>query len=277
LSANGDKRSPETGTILALKRHVDAVKKPTHRYWIGCSGWFYWHWRDDFYKGLPTHKWFEHYSSTFRTVELNAPFYSWPKPATIKTWLKQAPRGFRYCIKVNQLITHEKRFQETSDDVTRFCDSVASVLGPRLGCFLFQLPPSVHYDPKLLKSILRQMNTGYRNVIEFRHKTWWRKDVYARLRDSAVIFCSVSGPRLPEELVQTADDIYVRFHGLSRWYRHDYSREELAVWAERIRGTSFRNAWIYFNNDRQGYSIQNSRLLMRLLKLRTLPRTQPEQ
>jgi hypothetical protein len=35
--------------------------------------------------------------------------------------------------------------------------------------------------------------------------------------------------------VKTADDIYVRFHGTKRWYRHDYTKEELAVWTERLR------------------------------------------
>jgi len=58
---------------------------------IGCSGWFYWHWRDRFYpKDLPTKNWFDHYASNFRTVELNAPFYSWPTVANVETWIRQA-------------------------------------------------------------------------------------------------------------------------------------------------------------------------------------------
>ena len=28
-------------------------------------------------------------------------------------------------------------------------------------------------------------------------------------------------PRLPDELVKTADEIYVRLHGPKRWYRHE--------------------------------------------------------
>src|SRR5688572_11619668 len=46
---------------------------------VGCSGWFYWHWRGDFYPDeIPRTEWFRHYSENFDTVELNAPFYSWP-------------------------------------------------------------------------------------------------------------------------------------------------------------------------------------------------------
>jgi uncharacterized protein YecE (DUF72 family) len=46
--------------------------------------------------------------------------------------------------------------------------------------------------------------------------------------------------------VKTADDIYVRFHGTKRWYRHDYTKEELAVWTERIRRSGAKEVWAYF-------------------------------
>jgi hypothetical protein len=40
---------------------------------VGCSGWFYWHWRGGFYAAdLPTRDWFAHYADRFKTVELNA-------------------------------------------------------------------------------------------------------------------------------------------------------------------------------------------------------------
>ncbi len=42
---------------------------------VGCSGWFYWHWRGIFYPETKRpDEWFRHYTENFRTVELNAPF-----------------------------------------------------------------------------------------------------------------------------------------------------------------------------------------------------------
>jgi uncharacterized protein YecE (DUF72 family) len=70
---------------------------------------------------------------------------------------------------------------------------------------------------------------------------------------------------LPADLIKTSDLLYVRFHGTSRWYRHDYSREELAVWADKIGSSGAREAWIYFNNDREGFAIKNARELRRML------------
>jgi uncharacterized protein YecE (DUF72 family) len=66
--------------------------------------------------------------------------------------------------------------------------------------------------------------------------------------------------------VRTSDDVYVRFHGTTRWYRHDYTREELSVWAGRIKASGARRMWCYFNNDRECYAIKNARVMEELLK-----------
>lgn len=103
---------------------------------VGCSGWFYWHWRHAFYPDhLPTKDWFAHYAANFRTVELNAPFYSWPTINTVKAWSRQAGNwDFVYTVKVSELITHVKRFRRTKILVKDF-GFIADLLGKRMGCF----------------------------------------------------------------------------------------------------------------------------------------------
>ena len=90
--------------------------------------------------------------------------------------------------------------------------------------------------------------------------------MYAAFREQGIIFCSCSGPRLPDELVTTAEDVYIRFHGTKKWYRHDYTQEELRVWVERVRDAKPTRVWAYFNNDREGYAIKNARAFLRLLR-----------
>jgi len=233
---------------------------------IGCSGWFYWHWRDRFYPpGIPTKQWFEHYASQFDTVELNAPFYSWPTVGTVGSWARQAlGKRFVYTVKVCELITHVKEFVRTGELIKDFC-FIDRWLGPQMGCFLFQLPPSLHYSPARLKRILDQLDPGRRNVVEFRHSSWWNRQTKLAFKKTNTIFCSCSAPRLPDELVQTSDEIYLRFHGTKRWYRHDYTSDELAAWAKRIRQARPRRVWAYFNNDYGGYAIQGARELLRQL------------
>jgi uncharacterized protein YecE (DUF72 family) len=239
------------------------------RHYIGCSGWYYWHLRDSFYKELPQKDWFAHYAKNFDTVEINASFYSWPTEANVKSWLRQVGRKqFTYTVKACELITHVKRFRNTKTLVQDF-SYIADLLGPRMGCFLFQLPPSFRYTAARLRMILAQLDPRHRNVVEFRHASWWNDVVYAAFREAGAIFCSCSGPRLPDTLVKTADDIYIRFHGVKRWYRHDYSNEELQEWVERIHASGAKRVWIYFNNDHDAYAVKNARAIKRLLKRRS--------
>jgi uncharacterized protein YecE (DUF72 family) len=189
---------------------------------VGCSGWFYWKWRGLFYPAeLPTTKWFKHYAKRFDTVEINASFYSWPTVANVTVWKRQAAKqNFVYTVKVCEHITHIKQFKGTKTLVKDF-GMIADILGHTMGCFLFQLPPSYRYTKARLTAILGQLDPIRRNVIEFRHKSWWNETVYAAFRESGTIFCSCSGPRLPDKLVRTADDIYLRLHGPERWYKHE--------------------------------------------------------
>ena len=224
-------------------------------------------WRGSFYPAaLPTNQWFEHYAKHFKTVELNVPFYSWPTTAAVHAWVRQTERRkFVFTVKASELITHVKRFSRTKTLVRDF-GHIADLLGPRMGCFLFQLPPSFHYSRARLDRILTQLEPSRRNVVEFRHRSWWRESVFAAFRAASVIFCSCSGPRLPDELVKSADDVYIRFHGAKRWYRHDYTREELAEWIAKIRAARPARVWAYFNNDCDGYAIRNARMLLSLLR-----------
>ncbi|MGE5510598.1 MAG: DUF4385 family protein [Bacteroidota bacterium] len=234
--------------------------------YVGCSGWFYWNWRKGFYPpASQPDEWFDHYARAFNTVELNAPYYSWPTTAAVKAWRSQArKRGFAYTVKVNELITHTRRFSRTAELVKDF-GLIADLLGPVMGCFLFQFPASFKYSRARLDRIVTQLDPAQRNVVEFRHKSWWNKRVYEAFRGAGIVFCSCSGPRLPDELIVTAPDVYIRFHGTKRWYRHDYTRDELKVWADRVKSIKCERVWAYFNNTNDGHAVTNARTFKRLL------------
>jgi uncharacterized protein YecE (DUF72 family) len=232
---------------------------------VGCSGWRYWKWRASFYAEVPQPDWFEHYLRSFDTVEINASFYSWPTIAGVQAW-RRAPgkKKFVYTVKVCELITHVKKFKGAKTLIKDF-GMIADILGDRMGCFLFQLPPSYRYTKARLRNIVSQLDPSRRNVVEFRHASWWNDEVYDAFRKAGIIFCSCSGPRLPDVLIRTADEVYVRLHGPKRWYRHDYSNDELTIWADRIKASGAKGAWIYFNNDSDAHAPKNATFLRRML------------
>lgn len=228
-----------------LKRRAATSQAPSdfkQSIHVGCSGWRYWKWRDSFYAEVPQPDWFEHYLKRFDTVEINASFYSWPTVAGVQAW-RRAPgkKKFVYTVKVCELITHVKKFKGTKTLIKDF-GIIADILGDRMGCFLFQLPPSYRYTKARLGDIVSQLDPSRRNVVEFRHASWWNDEVYDAFREAGIIFCSCSGPRLPDDFIRTADEVYVRLHGPKRWYRHDYSKDELTIWADRIKASGAKRA-----------------------------------
>jgi uncharacterized protein YecE (DUF72 family) len=219
---------------------------------LGTSGWSYPGWRGRFYpKGLPSSEWLSYYSGRFSTVEINMTFYRFPKPEILRAWMERTPARFTFTLKANRRITHLKKLRNVKSEVNYFT-LLAGSLGERLGCILFQLPPSIKRDLGLL--------------IEFRHESWYDESVLERLRTRQVIFCSVSSAQVPDTLMESADVAYFRFHGLTGGHRHKYSDEELARWAERISRAKADECFVYFNNDYQAYAVDNCLKLAELLK-----------
>lgn len=120
------------------------------RWWIGCSGFSYKHWKGKFYPAdVPARLWFEYYCQHFNTVELNVTFYRMPKPETFKAWYDRSPRDFMFTVKAPRIITHYRKFLNTKDDLLRFYGTIGDQLHDKLGTVLFQLPPNfVHTQVK---------------------------------------------------------------------------------------------------------------------------------
>jgi len=234
-------------------------------YYLGTSGWSYAGWRERFYpEGLPQREWLPFYSQHFNTVEINMTFYRYPKPQTLKGWLNKVPEEFKFTLKANRQITHLKRIKNVKGEI-RYFYILADSLRPKLGCILFQLPPSLTLDLDLLEEFLQTLSPRYKNVIEFRHESWYTDEVYYLLKSFNVIFCTVSSTKVPKTAVKTAESCYFRFHGLTGGYRHSYSEEELTNWAELIKSTQAEECYVYFNNDYKAYAVQNCQMLKRLL------------
>ncbi len=70
----------------------------TADYCVGTSGWVYADWQGIFYpEGLPRTRWFEYYSRSFSTVEINSTFYRLPSEKAIISWRESAPRPDPFC------------------------------------------------------------------------------------------------------------------------------------------------------------------------------------
>ncbi len=234
--------------------------------YIGTSGWFYRSWQSVFYPSdLPTHKWLRFYAMHFNTVEINSTFYRVPSVNTVKGWIRKLPEDFHLTCKVNRIITHRKRLRDVEKEMSNFLD-ILSPIRQRHGMLLFQLPSSIKMDLSVLDEFLSGLPKGLRYSFEFRNKRWFSDSVFDILSRYNVAFVSVSAPELPDDIVVTADFVYIRFHGKTRWYDYLYSDDELSRWADRIKEhAEEHDIYCYFNNDVGGYAIRNARYLQSLL------------
>ncbi len=208
---------------------------------VGTSGYsYYWN------EGKPDPlSWY--ISKGFETVELNSTFYSFPRRPMITRW-SRAARGFFYSVKVYKGVTHYTKLSSVSL-FNRFY-SVFEPMKSMIRAWLFQMPPSFGCSEKNLRRLdefIKSVSLEGIPVIEFRDPCWWEHK--GEVSDLGYVFCSVSAPELPEELVVSNGIIYLRMHGRTEWYAYEYSEEELRNYFLRIKESGAKEAYVYFNND----------------------------
>ena len=180
---------------------------------IGTSGWGYNHWTPELYPpGLPQGQRLARYAAEFPTVELNASFYRWPRPATFRGWRERLPGGFRMSVKAPRGLTHARKLREPEGWVERIAAGWHE-LGDKRAVLLVQLGPAHARDNAVLGRFLAAMPAGIPVAMEFRHPTWHVEDVFAILEHHGAAYCVMSGAQLPCVLRLTAPFAYVRLHG----------------------------------------------------------------
>ena len=231
---------------------------------IGISGWTYPPWRKVFYpKGLPQRRELEYASRTVTSIEINGTFYSLQKPASYRRWAAETPDDFIFAVKGNRFITHIRRLREVEIPLANFFASGPLELGEKLGPFLWQLPPSFQYDPKLLENFLALLPQSgeealelarhhgdtikeedfsrgeptrrLRHALEVRHKSFENEEFIALLKkfQVALVVADTAG-KWPFMEDLTSDFVYVRLHGDEKLYVSGYSEEALDRWAGKV-------------------------------------------
>lgn len=261
---------------------------PNHRILIGPAGWSYADWEGIVY---PKHKprgFHEaaYLAQFFDTVEINTSFYSPPRAEAVKTWVARIAfnPNFKFTAKLWKRFTHDR--DASLHDVKAFKQSMAPLVTEgRLGALLLQFPWSFQNTPRnheYLSGLIMQF-AEYPLVLEVRHDSWNKQEVFDWLATLGVGFCNIDQPVIGQSIAPsehaTAPIGYVRLHGRNyeHWFtsnehpeeRYDYlySQAELEPWAARVQNIA-QCAGVTFvitNNHFQGKAITNALQLIRLL------------
>lgn len=237
--------------------------------YIGTSGWSYDHWEGVLYPyGMPPRDRRDHYVQHFRTVEINATYYRWPRDATFVGWHRRFPESFLASIKAPRGLTHGKRLYGPERWLARMRHGLG-YLGRKRGVLKVQLSPRFEVNHPRLAYFLEQLPPWLRVAVEFRHPSWHRDDILALLEQHGAAYCVMSGAHLPCLLRATAPFVYVRLHGPDphHLYGGSYSDDSLRWWADRIGEWvgAGHEVFAYFNNDGGGNAVRNAFRLRDLL------------
>ena len=230
----------------------------------GISGWRYAPWRGAFYPStLPQRSELEFASSRLTSIEINGSFYALQKPESFQTWSAQTPDGFVFSVKAPRFITHMKKLADVRTPVANFLASGVLALGPKLGPVLWQLPPTLGYDPDRLAAFFDLLprstaaaaalseehderldgrawtttdaDRPLRHVLEVRHATFETPSFVDLMRahDIGIVVSDADG-RWPVIEDVTSDLVYLRLHGDKELYASGYDDESLDRWAARV-------------------------------------------
>lgn len=229
---------------------------------IGCSGYSYREWKENFYpKGLPAKDWFNFYTTQFSMLELNNTFYNFPQLKNLQSWYSKAPKDFTFVVKAPRIITHYKKLKDCKELINQFYDVCNEGLKDKLGCVIYQMPPSYHFSEYNLEMIINSVNKNFTTVFELRHASWWNLNVYKAFEENNIVFCSASYPELNDDVINTSDTLYYRFHGIPHLYFSTYSEQELQRIADKIIKQKEHLQTIYcaFNNTGNLGAIENAK------------------
>jgi len=254
------------------------MKQKKRKIYIGISGWVYSHWERKFYpENLSSKDKFKYFSQQFKTAEVNYSFYRLPKVSTYQKWYSQTPDDFLFGVKESRYITHVKRLKGVKRPWETFVKNALN-LKEKLGPILFQFPPSfraTEENVKRLEEFLKFIRLNPRRypllkyAFEFRHKSFCDKKIYGLLKKFNTAWVIADSPKYPRVDKFTADFSYVRMHGSDIMFSSKYTEKELGELADKIRNwqRETKEIFIYFNNDTEGFAIDNAKTLGKLLAL----------
>jgi len=228
------------------------------RAYVGTSGWAYSSWNPE-----SSLDWYVK-NSGLNAVELNASFYRFPYPNQILAWARKG-RRLHWAVKVHRFVTHVYRFGGKAYSSWRRFRQLFEPLDARVDFYLFQLPPSS--TPALaprIKRFLDRSGLGRRAALEVRNEGWFAPRWADWATELGVTWVSIDAPVLSREVFNTSGFIYLRMHGRTGWYRHNYSDAELEEKAAGILASRPKRAYVFFNNDHD--MLENARTMRRLLE-----------
>ncbi len=241
---------------------------------IGCAGWTIPKQHASAFASEGSH--LARYAHRFNAVEINSSFHRPHRRSTYERWAASVPDDFLFAVKLPREITHKRKLVDIEEPLVAFLEQ-ARGLGAKLGPLLVQLPPSFQFDPKVARPFFALLRVHHAGdiVCEPRHATWFTPQAEALLAKFRAARVAADPAPAPEAAVPGGWRRlrYLRLHGAPRVYYSDYSSEQIADVALRLRSEP-TSAWCIFDNTAHGHAIGSAVALQEMIaRLTPAPRS----
>jgi uncharacterized protein YecE (DUF72 family) len=273
---------------------MDEDRRASQRIRVGPAGWSYQDWAGQVYpkprpRGFDPLRYLVEY---FDAIEINSTFYRIPDAKTAQGWAARVADhpDFRFTAKLWQGFTHEAT--ASAQDAAAFRQAMAPLQeAGRLGAVLLQFPYRFHHTADN-RATVRRLADAFRDyplVLEVRHRSWDRAEVFAWLQALGIGFCNIDQPQVSYGIglthVVTSPVGYLRLHGrnTAMWFAEDasaasrydyrYAAEELRelVDAVEVLSRRARETYLITNNHFRGQAALNALELRHHLRRGPVP------
>ena len=208
---------------------------------IGCAKWGRKDWIGKLYPPKTKEKDFlEYYAKQFNSIEFNGLFYNLYSPEQVEKWISKVPKGFLFCPKFTQSITHMRRLQNAQHEVDAYLNVVAA-FGKHLGPIFLMPHPQMslkHLDT--IETFISDLPKDIDMFLELRHPDWYQfpegydPALYNFLRKNkrGAVITDAAGRRDCVHMHLSTPECFIRFVG-NALHPTDYTR--IDEWVTRIK------------------------------------------
>lgn len=247
--------------------------------YVGTSGFQYKHWNDGVFYPSGVKDRLAFLSQRMNALEINASFYSIPKPGSVRRWSEKLPQNFKLTLKAPRSVTHRRRLKLRSDptikqgwDLLRyFSEGVLQIAPQQRGPVLVQLEHRFKIDLDRLEAVLEFFRVLQLTVaLEVRCTSWLRMETLRLLREYRGALVSADWRECTVPIYDTGSFVYVRRHGSLGRYFGSYSRAKLQADLDAVAPylEQGRDVYVFFNNDGGGAAPRNAVSMLKLADVR---------
>ncbi|MES2704563.1 MAG: DUF72 domain-containing protein [Bacteroidota bacterium] len=224
----------------AVNAEVLKKGKGKTKFYIGCAKWGRKDWVGKLYpKGTKEKDFLHYYATQFNSIEFNGFFYNVHSREQVEKWVSMVPKGFLFCPKFTQSITHLRRLKNAQNELDQFLD-VVSAFGPHLGpIFLMPHPQMAVKTLDTIQDFISSLPKDIDLFLELRHEEWYKedgynKDLYNFMRKAkrGTVITDAAGRRDCVHMHLATPECFIRFTG-NGLHPTDYTR--IDEWVQRIK------------------------------------------